>query len=202
MARARENDSGPEGSTAQNAPPPLWPEIEAGIPCLLKLDTKDEFRINKMRTMQRRMKASPCHLENEAPVKDVIRWSERHRRSGRGKHESLLDSLAAGARWFPLDLLSRNALEGRVPEGVDLSSMPRSKRARTNSFEEKRIRALEDRETKAPSKQEEPQPEDVATELPPEEEGDEFDQDYTKDYYDSAGEGDSGGDSGNDEPFF
>ena len=72
----------------------------------MEINTSESFRINKMRELSKRMRESPCYVEEQTKVADIRRWSERNNEHGKKKHERLLDSLAQCADSFPPELLA------------------------------------------------------------------------------------------------
>lgn len=194
IQRTRE-DTGSEGPRGKE-PPSLWPEIVGGIPGVMPITEDESFKINKMRELIKRMQGSPYYLEEMRTKTDVFRWSDRNNKHDKERHEMLLDHLAESAPCAPPELFAENLLEGRNLGGIDLTLQP-GKRRRTVSYEETRLKALEEHEGKAPTGQ--AGEEETVDRVEDPEDDDEFAADYAKDYYESDGDNDN---SGDDEPVF
>jgi hypothetical protein len=195
LLRSNAEDLGIEhdrGSSLGQQPPPVWPEIEGGIPALLPMTQHDRDQIEIQRRITKRIRDSPYFLKDVKKVPDVIRWSDRH--SVRDvKYEKFHQAIASSSKCMPPELLDVNGSKS------SLSNSDVKKRFRTNSLSEKELQALAEIEGKLPAGRSEQETKRSGSDEEGQDENaaeDEFDQDYLENHYESADDDDGGNDSG------
>jgi len=143
LMRSNAEDLGvDERGMGQEPPPPLWPEIEGGMPALLPMTEEDRAVIERQRRQVKRMQESPYFLEDAKVGPDVLRWGDRDRTSNKGQ-EVLGRLLATSTPFVPPELVA--ATKRRA-----VGSVGKKRRGRASSLSEKELRALEEIEGKAP----------------------------------------------------
>lgn len=89
LIRANAEDMGMDQRGMASGPPPLWPEIEGGIPSLMPMTEEDRMLVEKERSLTKRMRESPYYIDGDKQLEYRIpRWSDRNRVS-LNKHEIL-----------------------------------------------------------------------------------------------------------------
>jgi len=184
-----ERNMGPE------PPPPLWPEIEGGMPSLVPMTSTDHAIIARQRAQAKRAREAPYYMVDAAAQPEVMRWSDRQRGAAQGRL-ALSKALASSARFVPPELLAsgnKSAKSGGLKE----------RRGRSSSLSGKELRALEEIEGAqgegaqggpgGPNNGREGEAGAEADETIDEAEDEAFDADYVENHYDSAGEDDDGG---------
>jgi len=179
-------------------PPPLWPEIEGGMPSLVPMTSTDHAIIARQRAQAKRAREAPYYMVDAAAQPEVMRWSDRQRGAAQGRL-ALSKALASSARFVPPELLASGNKSAKSGGQVQ-------RRGRSSSLSGKELKALEEIEGAqgegaqggpgGPNKGQEGEAGADAEETIDEAEDEAFDADYVENHYDSAGEDDDGGDDG------
>lgn len=183
-----------KGITMGQQPPPIWPEIEGGMPALIPMTQDDRNQIEVQRRITKRIRDSPYFLKDVKKIPEIIRWSDRH--SVRDvNYEKFHQAIASSSKCMPPECLDVNGTKRSALHSATL------KRLRTNSLSERELQALAEIEGKMPvegrsdtlkrvDQSDEPDFDNDAAE-------DEFAQDYVEDHY-ASDDDDGGNDSGNE----